>query len=191
MTPALTIEFCHGLLERIGADLAVVGWAPEDRPLRGAAGRVDWRLCGELWTLCSSEKLSGAVGDAVLLPTGGALHAPLLLAVGLGARSDLGVGVWREVGRDALSRALGLRVERVALGLASDAVESDPQGLEALLCGAAMAVAEREGRMRVLLVQTEGEPALSRLGSLALDGFPSGVEVRIAGSPELSTNFPV
>jgi hypothetical protein len=183
----LTIEVRNDPLERVHADLAIVGWAPEDRPLRREAGRADWRLCGELWALCSSELLRGAVGEAVLIPTAGALRAPLLLALGLGPRSELGAQTWRALGRDALSRALDLRIERLVLGLASDAADSGSAGLEALLCGAALAAGDRGVEHQTVLLPGEGTAMLSRLGSQGLDGWPDGVELRIAGSVGCST----
>ena len=74
MRAVLAVEPQEGPIERIRTDLVIVGFAPEDRPLRRGAGRADWRLCGGLWNLLSSEKLSGARGEAALLSAGGANH---------------------------------------------------------------------------------------------------------------------
>ena len=64
---AIVVEVDDQPLERVSADLVVVGHSPDDRPLRGAAGRADWRLCGELWQLITAQKLDGRCGQAALL----------------------------------------------------------------------------------------------------------------------------
>ena len=47
-----------GSIERVRADLAVVPLFAGERPLLGAAGRVDWRLCGRLSHLFAAGHLS-------------------------------------------------------------------------------------------------------------------------------------
>ena len=44
------LALAPGPIERIRADVAVVPLFAGERPLRAAAGRVDWRLCGRLST---------------------------------------------------------------------------------------------------------------------------------------------
>ena len=56
----------------------------DERPLSGAAGFVDWRLCGELSRVLKSGFFVGAPGDKLLVPTHPRLNAPKLFAVGLG-----------------------------------------------------------------------------------------------------------
>src|SRR5215468_4661081 len=51
-----------GPIERVRADVAVVALFAGERPLRAAAGRVDWRLCGRLSHLFAAGRLSGAIG---------------------------------------------------------------------------------------------------------------------------------
>ena len=45
--------------ERVPADLAVAGFFSDERPLRGAAGRADWRLCGTISELLVSGRMRG------------------------------------------------------------------------------------------------------------------------------------
>ena len=71
MSATLTVELDPGPVERTHADVVVVFFFDSDRPLRGGAGRADWRLCGQLSRLILAGKLTGARGDAVLMPTGG------------------------------------------------------------------------------------------------------------------------
>lgn len=190
MTASVVVELDARPLERVPADLVVVGFSADDRPLRGSAGRADWRLCGELWRLVSSGKLTGMLGQAALFSAAGSLRSPLLLVLGLGYRAELGVDTWRDLGRDAVRRALDLRVDCAVLGLASDAANLGPDGTRALFRGALVAAAERGAGLRLAIVG-EGAPArLSELRSLEHAEQPARASLRLPEAPKKSAGFP-
>jgi cytosol aminopeptidase family protein len=56
----------------------------DDRPLRGAAGLADWRLCGKLSRLIRSQKATAEPGETLLLPPGRRLRFQRILWFGLG-----------------------------------------------------------------------------------------------------------
>ena len=56
----------------------------DERPLSGANGFLDWRLCGQLSKVLGSGFFVGAPGDKLLLPTAGRVPATRVFAVGLG-----------------------------------------------------------------------------------------------------------
>ncbi|MGV3619494.1 MAG: M17 family peptidase N-terminal domain-containing protein [Archangium sp.] len=56
----------------------------DERPLSGAAGFLDWRLCGELSRVLISGFFVGAPGDKLLLPTDARVPAKRIFAIGLG-----------------------------------------------------------------------------------------------------------
>jgi len=187
---SVVVELDDKPLERAPADLVVVGFSPDDRPLRGSASRADWRLCGELWGLVTSRKLNGTLGQAALLSTAGSLRSPLLLVLGLGHRAELVADTWRELGRDLTRRALDLRVNRAVLGLASDAANLGPEGTRALFSGALAAVAERSAELHLAMVGEEAPARLSELRSLEQAGLPAGVSLRLPEPPAKSAGFP-
>ncbi len=190
MTASVIVELDANPLERVTADLVVVGFSPDDRPLRGSAGRADWRLCGELWRLVTSRRLNGMLGHAALLSAAGSLRSPLLLVLGLGHRAELAIETWRDLGRDVVRRALDLRVNRVALGLASDAANLGPEGTRALFGGALVAAAERGAGLR-LASMGEGAPArLAELRPLEQAKQPAGASLRLPETPKRSTKVP-
>jgi hypothetical protein len=189
MAPVV-VELEDQPLEQVCADLVVVGYSPDDRPLRGAAGRADWRLCGELWQLVTSQKLNGTLGQAALLSAAGPLRSPLLLVVGLGHRAELDVDAWREMGSEIVRRALDLQLNRVVLGLVSDAANLGPEGTCALFGGAAAAVAEHRAGIH-LVIAGEGVLArLSELRSLAEAGLLPGVSLKLPEAPEKPAKRP-
>lgn len=65
-------------------DCLVLPVFKDDRPLRGAAGLADWRMCGRLSRLLKSHKATGEAGERLLLPPGRRLKFSRILWFGLG-----------------------------------------------------------------------------------------------------------
>ena len=76
MTVTWVIEMDDQPVERVRADLLVAPFFAGERPLRGAAGRLDWRLCGHLSEMLRRNAFDGAEGDLILVPTGASARAP-------------------------------------------------------------------------------------------------------------------
>lgn len=56
----------------------------DDRPLRGAAGLADWRLCGRLSRLLKSQRATADAGEQMMMPPGRRLRFKRVLWFGLG-----------------------------------------------------------------------------------------------------------
>jgi hypothetical protein len=106
----LRLGAAPGPIDRADVDIAVVTFFQEERPLRGAAGRADWRLCGAVSRLIQRGKLSGAWGEAALIPSTGGLRSRWVLVLGLGSRHELDEPRRRAIARVAVERALALGV---------------------------------------------------------------------------------
>lgn len=65
-------------------DCLVLPVFKDDRPLRGAAGLADWRLCGKLSRLIKANRASAEQGETLLLPPGRRLRFSKILWFGLG-----------------------------------------------------------------------------------------------------------
>jgi hypothetical protein len=178
----LDVTLDPGPLERVRCELAVIFFFESDRPLRGGAGRADWRLCGQLSELLRAERIRGAVGEAVLIPTAGGLAAPRLLGLGLGARNRFDGDGCFALGREALARGLGLRVASIALQLPDPAAgDLDMrERLEALVNGAAAGLAGSDAAMCLNLVPGAAElpAARSSLPEISVRA-PAGVAVQL------------
>jgi hypothetical protein len=68
----------------VGLDAVVCLVPSDERPFGGAAGFLDWRLCGALSRAVASGFFLADPGERLLLPSAGLLDAPLVFAVGLG-----------------------------------------------------------------------------------------------------------
>jgi hypothetical protein len=186
VTATLSIEFDPGPIERTRADVAVAPLFAAERPLRGSAGRVDWRLCGRLSELIASGRVAGERGDAVLVPTCGGLRAPLVIALGLGPRDGFDARRWEATARDALERCLKLGASAVALPLCLTEVGDFAllEHTEALIAGAAQALADRPADLHLRLVASrlEARRAAEAVRIACPRGLPGSVRLRRAGA---------
>jgi hypothetical protein len=178
--------------ERARVDVLVVPVFSDERPLRAAAGRADWRLCGRLSELAARGRLRGRHGEAVLAATFGGLATPLVLALGLGARSDFdGAGVQAFAG-DAVQRVLGLRLATLALPMPDATVDGADltERVERLLFGAADALASRVRaqpvELRLILLAREEEVAkiLELLRTSRTLRLPAAIALRVSDGRE-------
>src|SRR5262249_60449693 len=79
-TVALTLES----LDPLPVDTVCLFVPEDERPLTGAAGYVDWRLCGQLSRLLVDGFFKGSRGESLLLPSNGRIGGPRGVVVGLG-----------------------------------------------------------------------------------------------------------
>jgi Cytosol aminopeptidase family, N-terminal domain len=99
-----------------GDAICVPVWT-DVRPLRGAAGLLDWRLCGRLSALLASGKVTGVEGEQTLFPSSHRLPWRLVLALGAGPRRDFSEKRFQASVRRAFDAAKGLGARRLALAL--------------------------------------------------------------------------
>jgi len=91
-------------------------WSDE-RPMRGFAGLLDWRLGGRLSALLKSRFMQGELGETLLVPGKPHLSFDKVLVVGLGARSAFGDGTFRDSVLRVARALEGMRVRRAVVEL--------------------------------------------------------------------------
>jgi len=130
---------------------------PEDeRPLRGDAGWVDWRLCGQISRRLLVGDLTGKLGEAALLPGREPLRATRLLLLGVGPCAGLVDGSLSRILKDAATRLRELRTRSALLVL--------PAGIDLehctlpLLTGLILGLAADPGREPFRLVVPDATP---------------------------------
>ena len=102
-------------IKKLETDAVAVGFFEDIRPLKGAAGALDWILCGSLSHLIIHEKIRGALGEAALLTTKGKIPASKVFLFGLGSRAHMTPATLREASRSAAAIMAGAGVIRAAL----------------------------------------------------------------------------
>lgn len=132
----------------------IVGWLGEaERPPRGVAGLVDWRVGSCLTQECLRGFLTGARGEKLLLPTRRLLPFQKALVVGLGGPLD------EESFKNLLELVLdaleAMRVRRAAVELPGRHLDAIPlpRALELLWSS----LDERTGSLESLLVIEDRE----------------------------------
>ncbi len=135
-------------IKKLETDAVAVGFFEDIRPLKGAAGALDWILCGSLSHLIIHNKIRGALGEVALLTTKGKIPAPKVFMVGLGPRSQMTPATLREASKQAAAIIAGAGVFRAALdcfplwtGQGEEYLAAVRQGLEEGAGGHALDIA--------------------------------------------------
>lgn len=106
------------------AELLAVSIWRDVRPLRGAAGLLDWRLCGRLSRWLREGRVTGEAGEKTLLRSG-RIEIPAVVIMGLG---DAG-GFDHDRARDAVEQVFATMR---GLGLGSLAIAPPGRDLDKL-----------------------------------------------------------
>jgi len=166
-------------LERADAEVAIAGAFSDEQPLRGAAGRADWRLCGLLTRLALDGRLDASRGAATLVGTSARLAAPALLVVGLGERSRFGAAELEASTRAAFERIALLAVRSAAFAPFGVSGDEFVRALRVLVEAAAAGLDGGELRLSLCVPESE-EPRVRR--ELARCVRTPGVELEPASA---------
>jgi leucyl aminopeptidase len=159
--------------ERIEADLAVAGFFLDEKPIRGPAGRADWRLCGVVTDLVGEGRLRGKVGEAALVPSMGRLGADRVLLLGLGRRSAFRVGRAKDTSHAAVSRGLALGARSVVIAPPMGGPESFARHASGFVRGAIEGARESGGSLRLCVAMSASQ---AREGAESLEKAVAGDE---------------
>jgi hypothetical protein len=116
-------------LDGANVELCACAIWSDERPMRGLAALLDWRLGGRISALLKSGFFEGALGDALLVP--GKPHVPFekVLLVGLGERGAFGEERFREGLLHVAGALERLHIRRAVIelpGRATGAIEPEP-----------------------------------------------------------------
>jgi hypothetical protein len=104
-------------LDRLKSEALALAFFEDERPLRGALGLVDWRLCGQISKLLVRGRARGAQGETVLVPTRPRLPFEKLFLFGAGREEELDADRFAEVVERMLTTLDRARVRASVLGL--------------------------------------------------------------------------
>ncbi len=98
-----------------GVDALCLFIAEDERPLRGVAGFLDWRLCGKLSAVLKDGFFKGEQDEWLLLPSLGRVAPGKIFAMGLGPGGKLDRARVEKALADAAAKLKKARVSSVAL----------------------------------------------------------------------------
>lgn len=101
--------------DQVDSEALVLTFFEDERPLRGASGLADWRLCGQLSRLIKKQRVHGELGEHVLMPTGRRLGFDSIFLFGLGPSESFDDERYREQVREIRSVLDAARVKSFAL----------------------------------------------------------------------------
>jgi hypothetical protein len=122
--------------DRMEGEAVAAFFFEDERPLRGPAALLDWRLDGMLTRLLVQGCASGRAGERILTPNNGKLGAGWVLFAGGGSRQGLGEETYRALVQNLLETCHLAGFSRIALCLAP-LPGMGPAGLEKLVAAAA------------------------------------------------------
>ncbi|HEY2369455.1 MAG TPA: M17 family peptidase N-terminal domain-containing protein [Polyangiaceae bacterium] len=99
-------------IDTTSAEVIACSVFQDERPMRGLAGLLDWRLAGRLSVLAKGDFLTGAEGEVVLVPGRPYVRFEKILVLGVGPRATFDDGVVRRVLAKLVTALDGLKVRR-------------------------------------------------------------------------------
>lgn len=115
-------------LDQLDHETLVVSHFKEDRPLRGLAGLVDWRMNGTLNRYVRQGRTTGEAQELVMVPGHARLPYTRILVLGLGERRGYSPEQYRQASTFVLSRLRMLNATRFTLPLPGiDALRIPPR----------------------------------------------------------------
>jgi hypothetical protein len=104
-------------LDLAGTEVLVCALAEGERPPKGVAGLIDWRLVGRISRLVASGFVSGVLGETLLVPGRPKLPFDKILFFGVGSTRDFSESVFRSVVERVLTTLEGLKARTAVVEL--------------------------------------------------------------------------
>lgn len=104
-------------LDELKSEALALTFFEDERPLRGALGLVDWRLCGQISRLLLRGRARGALHETLLVPTRPRLSFEKLFLFGAGRSDQLDERRFVELVERVLTTLDRARVRASVVGL--------------------------------------------------------------------------
>jgi len=155
-----------------GGDAMVVPIWMDVRPLRGAAGLLDWRMCGRLSQVIREGRLAGTPGEKLLLVTN-RIRWRRVLAVGVGESKEFNSDAFRNAVDCSLQALRGIGASNVAMALPGRDVDLlRPEDAVRQLIDAVAESEQGNGRWLDSLVLIDTPAASKTMGDVTRDTTP-------------------
>jgi hypothetical protein len=148
-------------LDLAATEVLVGSLTENERPVRGLAGLLDWRLNGRIASLLASGFATGKLGEVLLIPGKPRLPFDKVILFGLGQTANFGDRTYREVVERILSTLEQLRARSAVVELPGrhfNAIRPEAAASVLLECAA-----ERPDHdLWTLVESTEAQPIIAQ-----------------------------
>lgn len=110
-------------LDALKSEALAVPFFEDERPLCGVVGLADWRLCGKISRLVIEGRISGSLGETLLLSARPRLPFEKLFVFGVGPKDTFGPAVFEHETRRMLAALAQARVRAPLLALPGRALD--------------------------------------------------------------------
>lgn len=104
-------------LDLAGTEVLIANLSENERPVRGLAGLLDWRLKGRISGLIANGFATGGLGEVLLVPGKPRLPFDKVILFGLGDTASFGDRTYRDVVGRMLSTLEGLKARSAVVEL--------------------------------------------------------------------------
>src|SRR5437588_5426815 len=104
-------------LDETSAELIACAMWKDERPMRGLAGLLDWRLAGKISKLARQNFLQGELGEVLFVPGRPRLPFDKIIVLGLGVKSEFTDDAFRTAVTKLIRTLEGLHVRRAVVEL--------------------------------------------------------------------------
>lgn len=104
-------------LDQAGTEVLLACLTTDERPPRGLAGLVDWRMAGRVSRVIQEGFGTGKLGEVLLVPGKPKLPFDKVILFGLGARGEFDEAVYRDVVLRMLRTLEGLKARTAVVQL--------------------------------------------------------------------------
>ncbi len=102
-------------IDLIETDTVVLSFFENERPLKGAVGLTDWRMCGRLSRLIMHNWIDGEYGEPLLMPANHRMNSGKVLVLGLGLFDQYDMNRYKQVVDKICETLMKIQVNRFAL----------------------------------------------------------------------------
>jgi hypothetical protein len=113
----MRINVFSGKLTKLHAELLVVSCFEDIRPLQGLAGEVDWLYGGIFSNLLMQNRITGKLGETLLLAAQEKIPIPKILLIGSGPSASYGYSQLNIISKKLFHSINGLNVRECAVEL--------------------------------------------------------------------------
>ena len=102
-------------IDKMPSDTLVLSVFKDEKPLKGANGLVDWRLCGAISKLVMNKTVTGEFLESTLIVSNDRPRVPKIFIIGLGNSKEFNEEKLKEVSESLADSLKKINIKKVSL----------------------------------------------------------------------------